>query len=471
MKPIFILAFLLLTIALAAQNQCYRDLRKEGLSLLAKKDYRKAIDKLFAARYCPDKPAKDDLDALIKKTQDAWVKELNDTKKAALDSKAEAEQLRDQAELVLEKATQEKIRADAEREKAEAALKNLQLATAQIISLLIKEIDQHILKLEYEAALEKCEGALALDIKNQETIKRLQELAFFYNEIGQFAKVNSVLQLLDYKPKIQEHQILLKAIQDLNKNYYDTLQRRYYPEILSVESGIFMMGKDMVVDAKPGHQMVVNSFRISKTEITVWQYYIFAASTKKQLKSPSWGWLGDNPIVNVSFYNAIEYSNWLSKQFNLIPYYSLYIDNFNNTNIDIDLKSNGFRLPLETEWEFAARGGNLEKDRDYRYSGGNNLEELGWYNDNSINRSHSVGQKKPNELGIYDLTGNVWEWCWNGDNVELKAFNKSRYPFSSYKVIRGGAWSEHSINCRIISQDTYDFNFINSNIGFRIATN
>ncbi|MFN7118303.1 MAG: hypothetical protein ACK4TA_15995, partial [Saprospiraceae bacterium] len=96
---------------LAAQQSCYTALRKEGLALLQKKDYRKAIDKLFAARYCPDKPAKDDLDALIKKTQDAWVKALDE-------AKAAAEDLRDQAEIALDKATQQRNRAEAAEKQA-----------------------------------------------------------------------------------------------------------------------------------------------------------------------------------------------------------------------------------------------------------------------------------------------------------------------------------------------------------------
>lgn len=111
-KPLIALLLCqLLSWSLCAQSSCYAPLRKEGLALLQKKDYRKAIDKLFAARYCPDKPAKDDLDALIKKTQDAWVKALDD-------AKADAEDLRDQAEQALNRATQEKNRAEAAEQQA-----------------------------------------------------------------------------------------------------------------------------------------------------------------------------------------------------------------------------------------------------------------------------------------------------------------------------------------------------------------
>ncbi len=440
MKPIFVLAFLLLTLPLAAQNQCYQDLRKEGLSLLAQKDYRKAIDKFFAARYCPDKPVKDDLDELIKKTQDAWVKELNDTKKAA-----------------------------------QAALQQLQAATAQTVTLFIKEIDQHILQLEYDQAREKTAIALALNAQKKEVVKRLQEVAFFYTETNQFAKADSVLQLLNNKSTLQERPTLLKTIQNLNPSFYDTLQKRYYPEMVYVEGGTFKRyfleysWNDEPIDS-------VNSFKMAKTETTVWQYNIFAIATNEEINIPAWGLWGDNP-VSVQYYNAMQYANWLSVQMNVEP---VYKGDSYSLSTELDYQAKGYRLPTNTEWEFAARGGNQEKDEYYEYAGGNDLDKLGWYESNAQSRFQPVAKKKPNALNLYDMSGNLREWCLQikDVNIDHNTFGTDR-PSPKFKFINidisvhGGCWQDHDKYCSVLSYNRF-FPYIGLPIsdyynGFRLA--
>jgi len=134
-------------------------------------------------------------------------------------------------------------------------------------------------------------------------------------------------------------------------------------------------------------------------------------------------------------------------------------------------KEIGARLLTEAEWEFAARGGN--RSNGYIYSGSNNVDEVAWHWGNSSSGTKPVGQKKPNELGIYDMSGNVWEWCsdWYGDYPTGAVTDPVGPSSGSGRVYRGGSWSDISQYCRVALRDDYSPSGSNYNLGLRVAFN
>ena len=128
-----------------------------------------------------------------------------------------------------------------------------------------------------------------------------------------------------------------------------------------------------------------------------------------------------------------------------------------------------FRLPTEAEWEYSARGGNRSKG--YKYAGSDNLDEVGWYRDNSGRHKHPVGEKKPNELGLYDMTGNVWEWCqdWYGKYSSEAQTNPTGPQFGGSRVLRGGSRWIRAGYCRVSYRSSDDLGVRSDNDGLRLV--
>ncbi len=237
-----------------------------------------------------------------------------------------------------------------------------------------------------------------------------------------------------------------------------------------VEGGTFNMGSNDGHDnEKPVHKVSVSSFYIGKYEVTQKEWREVMGS------SPSYFKGDDKPVEQVSWYDVIEYCNQRSLKEELTPCYTIDKSRKdpNNTNssdklkwsVSVNWQANGYRLPTEAEWEYAARGGN--KSRGYEYSGSNDIGSVAWYYENSYDKgenhpdygTHKAGTKAANELGIYDMSGNVWEWCWDWYDSGYYGKSQSSDPIGagsgSYRVVRGGGWDGTPGNLRVCYRSNY----------------
>ena len=254
-------------------------------------------------------------------------------------------------------------------------------------------------------------------------------------------------------------------------------------EMVYVEGGTFQMGSpDNEIGRETDeklHEVRLSSFYIGKFEVTVAQFKQFIDETSYKtdadkrssgygsyfVKYSDWivkdgvNWKCDvdgelrpqgefnQPVIHVSWNDASAFAGWLSGKTNKT-----------------------YRLPTEAEWEYAARGGN--KSAGYRYAGSNSIDEVAWIDDNSGKKTHNVGQKKGNELGIFDMTGNVWEWCRDRFNYDYYSNSPTNNPYSLKgfgSVIRGGGWHNNWLYCRVAFRTSYGLDYRSQNIGFRLV--
>jgi formylglycine-generating enzyme required for sulfatase activity len=216
-------------------------------------------------------------------------------------------------------------------------------------------------------------------------------------------------------------------------------------EMVAVEGGTFQMGSTSgESDEQPVHSVTLSDFTIGKHEVTqgLWRAVM---GSFPQAPSSTYGLGDDYPVYYVSWSDVSAFISKLS-----------------------ELTGKAYRLPTEAEWEYAARGG--KQSQAYIYSGGNDISNVAWYDGNSGSRTHSVGLKAPNELGIYDMSGNVWEWCydWYG-TYPTSAQTNPVGASGSYRVIRGGRWSSSANNCRVAYRNSYPPGDRIYSVGFRLA--
>lgn len=252
-------------------------------------------------------------------------------------------------------------------------------------------------------------------------------------------------------------------------------------EMAFVQGGTFTMGctyeqgSDCFDSENPYHQVTVSDFYIGKYEVTVKQFSAFIEATNYSTdadknggsyiwNSSEWkltsgvNWRCDaqgiarnvseynHPVIHVSWNDAVAYCNWLSS-----------------------MTGKTYRLPTEAEWEYAARGG--KQGNGYKYSGSNTIGNVAWYSENSGSSTHTVGTNQANELGVFDMSGNVWEWCsdWYGSYSSSSQTNPAGPSTGSYRVLRGGSWFNGARFCRVSFRDYYSPVYRGNDCGFRLV--
>lgn len=234
-----------------------------------------------------------------------------------------------------------------------------------------------------------------------------------------------------------------------NKAHSSPLAESVNQNMVRVSGGHFVMGSDdkaATYAEKPAHDVKVDDFYISKFEVTQELYETVMGPSYSYFKGPN------NPVNNISWQQANQ-----------------FIDKLNHLTGEI------YRLPTEAEWEFAAKGGN--KSQSLTYSGSNNIDDVAWYDANSNNQAHPVGQKQPNELGLYDMTGNVGEWVIDAYDVDFYKSSPSDNPVNAednkanaaLKTVRGASFAYNENESKNYRRDFASQSIIMGDIGIRLA--
>jgi formylglycine-generating enzyme required for sulfatase activity len=202
-------------------------------------------------------------------------------------------------------------------------------------------------------------------------------------------------------------------------------RKSYEPEMVFVQGGTFQMGiESVIIDERPVHSVTLSDYYIGKYEVTQSQWRE-VMGTNRSLHSDC----DQCPEEQVSWDDA-----------------QVFIEKLNA------MTGRQYRLPTEAEWEFSARGGR--EGKGYVYSGSNDLNEVGYFYENANDETHTAGKKRPNELGIFDMSGNVWEWCsdWYGSYVSQPVLNPQGASTGDLRVLRGGSWNDNARYCQVSSR-------------------
>ena len=409
---------------------------------------------------------------------EAAERDLNVTRalmKGALDS------------LEVERANADSMTAEARRSAEEVAKAKIQLgySTEEVVEGLAQNAKKFIQELQYPEALGTLEAAAKYKRPSFTYTICALELAFFHSEGNNPGAMRDALALLGLEKSLGQAnpEKIRNYILRRDPLWYGVLLRRYYPQMIALKGGTFyLMDTDSV-----GYQATVSDFKLAKTETNFFQFALFCKSTNRPLKphKPSWGFNGDHAATQVSWYDACLYANWLSKQMGFDTVYTMsdrresegeyYSETY---TVTINEKAKGFRLPMEAEWQFAAGGGSYGIAHGMtEWAGTSSEDSLKYFanisgEEDGFEYTSPTGHYKPNKLGLYDMSGNVWEWCWDwyGDYPKKPETDWYQPEVGSYRVYRGGSWNYDALLARAADRDRYAPGFRNNYYGFRLAS-
>lgn len=317
--------------------------------------------------------------------------------------------------------------------KADLLFKNRQFGKAKNVyenALLLIKDDKH--------------SKVQIEICKTELVKKNRKIGIF-TFIGVLAI--AIGYFVNYQISKPADELVYQAEENVDQQ---TAISIYDYAMVYVPGGTFQMGSNDGEDdeEKPVHNVTLDGFYIGKYEVTQAQW--------REI-------MGDNPSYFINCDNCpVEKVSWNDVQ--------EFIKKLNQKI------GKNYRLPTEAEWEYAARGGSesgVERSRnaDFKYSGSNNIDEVAWHGSNSGNKTYPVGQKKPNSLGIYDMTGNVWEWCsdWYRNYHSDNQTNPQGPSTGSYRVRRGGSWGNNPQSCRMANRNNDAPNYSSNVLGFRLS--
>lgn len=329
---------------------------------------------------------------------------------------------------------------------------------------------------ELSAALQEIKNMKANDKSTelQTNIKTLEE------EI-----LNLKIRFADEKVKTSELQLKLNEFENPKtsiskfENFTEKIADESF-DMIAIKGGSYKMGSNEDLYEKPIHIVDISDFYLSKQQITVLEFNTFITDTKYIteaekdgsswiISSNSWKkanaitWLNDefgnkrpkstyhHPVLHISWNDVQAYCSWLR-----------------------EITGKKYRLPSESEWEYAAGGGEFNRTKWSGTNNENELENFAWYASNSNNHTHKVSELQQNQIGIFDMSGNVWEWCeddWHKsfENAPVDGSAWIEKQKGSSKVIRGGSWTDIANLCRISNRGVKDVSTTYYNLGFRIA--
>ena len=286
--------------------------------------------------------------------------------------------------------------------------------------------------------LSRLKSMLGIEFVIKGTVKKMPSLHFTIYLIS--TETAEIVSYFDVQES-SNSTMIIDAVKIFSESLRPVYKNIEIPDgMVFVNGGWFEMGSDIGrSNEKPVHRVHVSDFFIDKYEVTVGAYSEFCDSVGKQMPVQPEYFTDKHPVVNVNWEDGLEYAIWKGK-----------------------------RLPTEAEWEYAAMGIN---ENTYQYSGNSILDKVGWYTENSNSVIHQVGALQPNEFGIYDLSGNVWEWCSDWYSLNFYSKGESLQPkgptSGTEKVLRGGSFDDDMYFCRVKYRNKNYPDRTFSNYGFR----